>query len=44
MRYKFPKDGLHLYSREGRMLYTLIYSAECEYLLMNSISHDVIKF
>jgi len=41
--YKFPKEGLHLYSKEGRMLYTLIYSDDCEYLLMNSVSHDVVK-
>ena len=40
---KFPKNGMHLYSREGRMLYTLIYSDACEYLLMNSVSHDVVR-
>jgi len=40
---KFPKDGLHLYSKEGRLLYTLIYANNDEYLLMNSISHDIVK-
>jgi hypothetical protein len=40
---KFPKDGLHLYSKEGRLLYTLIYANNEEYLLMNSISHDIVK-
>ena len=39
---KFPKAGLHLYSKEGRLLYTLIYANNKEYLLMNSISHDVV--
>jgi hypothetical protein len=41
--YKYPKEGLHLYSKEGRMLYTLIYIDNGEYLLMDSISHDVVK-
>lgn len=43
MEKKFPVDGLHLFSKDGRMLYTLIYSDESEYLLMNSITHDVVK-
>lgn len=41
--HRFPNDIMHLYSREGCMLYTLLYSNENEYLLMNSMSHDVIK-
>lgn len=41
--YKFPKNGLYLYNRGGRMLYTLIYTNNGEYLLMNNISHDVVK-
>lgn len=39
----FPKNGMHLYSREGHMLYILIYSDVCEYLLMNTVSHDVVR-
>ena len=39
---KFPKAGLHLYSKEGMLLYTLSYANNKEYLLINSISHDVV--
>lgn len=40
--YKFPQEGINLYSREGRMLYTLFYLNETEYTLMNSVTHDVV--
>jgi hypothetical protein len=39
----FPREGLHLYNRDGEMLYTLIYSYDDWYLLLNSGNHDVVK-
>lgn len=39
----FPREGLHLYNRDGEMLYTLIYSYSDWYLLLNSGNHDVVK-
>jgi hypothetical protein len=39
----FPREGLHLYNRDGQLLYTLIYSYTDWYLLLNSGNHDVVK-